>query len=52
MSPGGRDADTLAAGNAFGTIFTEVRFRGLDMTSEEMDTAQNVVSSATRDLDP
>jgi hypothetical protein len=39
-SPEARDADTLVAGNAFGTMFTEVRRFGLAMTAEEMDTAR------------
>lgn len=43
MSPGDRDADTLVAGNAFGTIFTEDRFRGLVMTSEEIVTIADAV---------
>jgi hypothetical protein len=39
LSPSDRDADTLVAGNAFGTMLIDVRFRGLDMTTEEIDTA-------------
>jgi hypothetical protein len=38
-SPEARDADTLVAGNAFGTMFIEVRRLGLEMTAEEMVTA-------------
>jgi hypothetical protein len=44
LSPRDRDADTLVAGNAFGTILTDVFFRGLEMTSDEIDTAHTVVS--------
>lgn len=39
FSPRGLDADTLVAGNAFGTILTAERFRGLEMTTEEIVTA-------------
>ena len=40
LSPSGRDVYTLLAGNAFGTMLIDVRFRGLVMTSDEMDTAK------------
>ena len=38
-SPDVLDADTLVAGNAFGTMFIGARRFGLVMTAEEMDTA-------------
>jgi hypothetical protein len=38
-SPEARDAETLVAGNPFGTMFIEVRRLGLEMTAEEMVTA-------------
>ena len=40
FSPRGRDADILVAGNAFGTIFTAERFRGLEMKTDLMDTVK------------
>lgn len=39
-SPDIRLAITLLAGNAFGIILTELRFRGLVMTNEDMLTAK------------
>lgn len=39
-SPDDRDADTLVAGNALGTMLIAVRRFGLAMTAEEMDTAR------------
>lgn len=42
LSPKGRDADTLVAGNALGTMLREVRFRGLLMTQEAMDTVHRM----------
>lgn len=40
FSPRERDTDARVAGNALGTMLIEVRFRGLEMTSEEMDTVR------------
>jgi hypothetical protein len=37
-------ADNLEAGKAFGTMLIEVRFRALEMTSEEIDTAATLAS--------
>lgn len=47
-SPAGRDTANLLAGNALGTMFTELRFRGFVMTSEDIDTevARGAVSFA------
>lgn len=39
LSPAGRDADTLVAGNALGEMMMDVRFRVLLMTSDAIDTA-------------
>lgn len=39
-SPEDRDADTLVAGYAFGTMFTEARRFELVMTAEEIDTVR------------
>lgn len=38
LSPAGRDADTLVAGNALGEMMMDVRFRVLLMTSDAIDT--------------
>lgn len=45
FSPRGRDADILVAGNAFGTIFTAERFRGLEMKTDVMDTVNKLLLS-------
>ena len=40
LSPDGRDADTLLAGNALGTMLMELRFFGLEIRSDDMLTAK------------
>lgn len=40
VSPRGLWAETLVAGKALGTMFTEVRFRGFVTTKEDMLTAK------------
>lgn len=60
FSPMERDTDARVAGNALGTMLIEVRFRGLEMTSEEMDTVRRKTgrsaliqqSGETADPDP
>lgn len=41
VSPDNRLTTILLAGNAFGTMLTELRLRGLATTSEDMLTAKN-----------
>lgn len=51
LSPKLRDADTLVAGNALGTMLIEARFRGEAMTREAIDTMAShvLVNRAVRD---
>jgi hypothetical protein len=48
-SGGFRDGDTLVAGNAFGTMFMEVRRLGLAMTTDVIDTMDNRRQPGVRD---
>lgn len=54
LSPEGRDADILVGGNALGTMLIDVRFCGLVMTREEIDTAtmSAVVPNASGHIRP
>lgn len=49
LSPTGRDTDSLLAGNALGTMFTELRFRGFVTTREDMVTGERQAWSASPD---
>lgn len=52
LSPAGLETDTLLAGNALGTMLTEVRLCGLVMTRDEMLTAAKVLGQQGGTSDP
>ena len=49
-SPSDLDAETRVAGNAFGATVTDPRFRGLETTTEEIDTSAQKGAEPTRSV--